>query len=701
MVVIRATIERPFVAGIVADLPAHKIGAQNSVSATDGHSPEGIFKKRHGWTYDGDSQVVSGVGLYGIDRTRFVLADADVTTASDKNGRIYIHNSTGAGTKIYEPATVGEPVWIPRCVYRDELIYCAGDGHHGIARYAGASVAYQAAAIAGSWKAGKSTFDSTTTPFSTASVGAFLTGFYGDTVVPDWPSLSYKILESTATDVVTLEGARSSSGVDRSMPSVFYEPYGSAYPAVAIYGAGTVTSVGGVGATVTGTGVRWISGDWGVLVAASGTALPRWDAALIMPVGASAFHVDVGTVADTTFVANVSAFTDAPYFITRRLPFTDAASHKGSFWGTGVAQYPTRVYVGPPGWNLSFPPGFELPFDPDSESSSSNSNDFLMDFVSVPSDTDDDPVVAILSSPGPLLVLKEKAAYQINGVYGSLDVSLLAGGFGCLDLRAAKSYAQGQFWCGPDDIYWYRNGGLIELTKDKIRSAWRAFTRDFDRDFGASFCSLTIDGDYLCVFGFSNATSATFRRYMDLRDLTWQAEMSGSNAHIGQAITNSRVPSERDKTLMGVALATSRVADLSPVFNGLGDTDQDADGNLIELSATTSSSFGRDIDGLSRIIDLDVHLKYQDASLPQDSGEVVVSVLSTGGIENEAETTKTLTAIEPSSASDIKRHHFKVNRLGRFHQVQITEGETGVASATAALEVHQITATFRDSRSRA
>lgn len=390
--------------------------------------------------------------------------------------------------------------------------------------------------------------------------------------------------------------------------------------------------------------------------------------------------------------------TKSAYQVLAPMPFKDAAAHKESLWGTGVAQYPNRVYVGPPGWNLSFPPGFELPFDPTDDTTSPNANDFLMEYRDVPSPFDGDPNVAILTSPNPLLVLKRHAVYGIYGQPGlGLTTDLIADGVGCIDIRSAQSFDEGQFFASEQGIMWYVGGQLRDLTAGKINREWRALVRDFD--YGTSdYCSIGLASGHLVVH-ITTGGGVTQRTYLcDLRDQSWQSRITNVRPRY---MFTSRIAGEKEKLLAVQDTNQGRVLDLAPMIDGSGIA-KDGDGDSPRLQAHTTSALGQanGIDGLTRLIDLDVHANVYDAGAA-GSTQMAVSVVSGGGVQNEADSTKTLTKINSDAVDRIDRKPYRVARDGRFHQVRLDVDTLGTNTAATKVEIAQVVATVRDARRRA
>jgi hypothetical protein len=427
----RVTLKRPFSGGMVTDVPAHELGPTFSPFAQDGFSPNGVFRQRWGWAYDGTTADVAD-NLVGVFRNKFILSDVTRTATVDDDGTIFVHNASSSGTALITGSQSYS--YLPRCVYRDQVVFCATDGVTSAKFWSGANTAVR------SYATGTPTFTSRRSDISGTNTFATTTPVPGEYVyfrnaggaAP--PIVSARVLEATSDDSVTIEDAMSSATIGADAVSV--AAYGSSIPCVSVYSAGTASISG---STATGFGTKWSTGDWGTVTTTDGF--------VAVPTTGGTFEVAaIETVTDDdtmTVFANVWS-SRQPYHITRRCPFKDAQSHKGSLWGTGVAQYPNRVYVSPPNWNPAYPPGLSIPVDVGSYFGTENINDLFLDFIDVPSSTDGDDNIAILASPNPLLVLKRNAVYGVFGSYPTFSVDLVADGVGCIDISSSLSYDEGQ-----------------------------------------------------------------------------------------------------------------------------------------------------------------------------------------------------------------------------------------------------------------
>lgn len=681
-------LDAPFTGGMVTDIPAHRIGARNSAFAQDGFSPQGVFRQRQGWEFDGSVADVAD-NLVSVARTKFILADVTRTVTGDDDGDLFIHNPAGAGTAINNPSFNTVP-FLARAVYRDSFVLCA-DGVTPALFYSGGITDAGDIAGAATFTLGEATVTGMTLN-TTPSVGGFAGVVTG---LDNAMFVSPRVLKASTT-ALTLEDIRASATVALGSPlDVLVTAL--AYPAIAVYQAGTITVASDI---ATGFGTDWTGGSY---------TYQNNDSILIVPPTGSAGH---GYIQEVTNGTSISVrlgnqATKSSYQITRSLPIKDAAAHKESFWCTGVEQFPSRVYVSPPGWNPAFPPGFTLPFDPAVSFSSPNANDFLLDFVDVPSAYDGDDNIAILSSPGPLLVLKRESVYGIAGSFPNFQVDLLADGIGCIDIRSAQSFDEGQFFAGETGIFWYRGGRFIDLTSQdsagnptpKINREWRALVRDFDYGV-ADHCTLGIASGHLWVTIVTGA-GTTSRTYLcDLRDGSWQSRITNT---VPRYYFTSRIPGEPERLLAVQNSDQGRVIDLAPCIDGSG-TAADDDGTEPRLQAWSPEGLdgSASIDDDTRLLDLAISANVQDAGAA-GATSVACSVVSSGSLETgaAAATTIALARIDSDTVDQVDRtYNRSVNAKGRRHQLRVDADTVGADTNATKVEIHEVTATFRDRRSR-
>lgn len=732
----QVVVARPFAGGYRSDVPDYALNPNECAYAQDLIYPFGVAQQRWGWTYDGTTADVAA-NLIGVDRSRYPIVEQTITTTSGADGKVYIHNAASSGTLLFENPFSVEPfqsaTWIPRCMYNGEVIYCAQDGVTPLLRYAGSSLPE-----ASSWQsrstedwtlpAGKS--EITLTPNitkpgfpATFTKGTFLTNAYrtASNVYSAYPFISSRILSWNSKTSVTVDSVRNASA--STATAYFGEylmaaPFGGAWPGVSIWDSGTMTSNSGRDWTFSGADLATPA----ILTAPAGGALS--DALLVLnpTPGGPHFSSQVKTVNTTTQVINtvsdpISSLTNAQYRILRRLPFKDATVHKNSLWGTGVKQYPNRVYVGPPLWNIGLPPGAVEPFDPTENGQFSDIDEFLLLPIDVPSQYDSDPVVAILPTPGPLLVLKGASVYGIFGTNPSLEQSMITTGAGCVDLRSAISVDGVAYWAGRDGIYSYAFGQIQNLTQGRIEREWQALMRGYVA--GTSYVCASVVAGHLVISAGGLTNTATGeakigpdsanpseRTYvMDIKSGQWTARMS--NARMRNMAT-VRVPGEVP-SIFGVSDdRQGRVIDLTPTVTGTKCTNRasqtlaaadptDAAGTGPRMQAWSSASLAQasGIEGEARMLDLSMHTNlYDTAASP--TAAIDVSSAHGDALDSPSTTVKAEGTITGDNVDRVDRTKFRVNKTGRLHQVRIDMDTT--PATTTKTQIPEMVASFRDNR---
>lgn len=667
------------------DQPPHKLSARSSVFAQDLIAPEGIAKQRHGWAYDGTTVDVAA-NLVGVWRNKFILADT-TRTITTRAGNAYVHNSSSSGTSIL---STGAAQFLPRCVYRDQLILCAQDGETPMRLYSGTAFAENLNGLdSPSTTADQSIFTASANWNASVTSGSYIT-IGSDQGVDTTPFYYPRALERVSNTVLTLEDVKTSLA---GPTWAVHDAYGCGYtyPCVNVYNAGTGT-LDNVNARINAVGSVWSGGS--ITPTAN-------DGVLILPSTATAAMYSIGTVDSATRITMSGSVsrTDANtnYAIMRRCPFKDAAAHKGSLWGTGVAQYPNNVYVGPSGWNPAFPPGATLPFDTSAFYTSENSNDFLMDSIAVPTAYEGDVNVAILSSPNPLLVLKRSAVHGIYGTFPNFTQDKIVDGAGCIDLRSAMSGPWGQFWAGEDDVYTFRNSQVIPLMDGKISREWQALMRDFD--FGVNdYCAIGETNGHLFV-SLVTGSGASNRCYVyDIKANAW---MSRFTNHKARYFFSSKVDGEANELYWVGDSLQGRVLKSTGAVDGTNPA-KDGDGTSPRLQAWTPQGIDGTItiDNDARLLDLSVAHNVYDSGAA-GSTSMAVSVVTGGSLEANADATKTLTDIDSDAVDRVDRTRFReVNAKGRLAQVRFDVDTLGTNAASTKVEIHELTGTFRERRSR-
>lgn len=689
--------------GIVTDRSPWDLAESELMFSQDMVAKRGFPAQRRGWKYLGSAQVVAG-NLAGVYRARFQGRGVTRTIATDRVGGVYIVNDTGAGTTLPIPYTAtGLETFVPRCMYRDQLILCdiTGNSRVGALRYGGAGGNSVITVGPAFYTANEATI---TQPTWT---GLELSQFYGIGA----PAAAPFTLPSFLVDAVTSPTSFSISGVKASVTTAInydVDPHalGWIVPCVSVYQAGTASNGGG--GTFTGFGTRWLSdlapgaGTSLVSIVGSFDTILVNDSGVYKPFGFSA-------ISDTSANAQpILAVTKTSYDILRPPRFKDATDHKGSLCGVGVNEHPNRVYIAPPGWDMQAPPGAVLPWDPTVAITSPNRNFFALTAFDVPAPTTTDPIVALLSSPGPLLVLTRSNAYAIDGSYPDFSQRMFAAGAGCIDLRSAISLDEGQFWCGENGIYWSQYGRQpIDITRGKINREWRDLT-----SLGIDYCSTGISAGYLIVSVKTNGAVPVTRTYAyNLTTGAWETRLSNTNP---RHMFTARVAGELEQLLMVQDSNPGRVINFTKALDGSGGA-RDDDGTSPAMLIRTGNIAGQpeDVEPETRMLDMAVHANILDSQ--GGTNTMDVNIVHEGGLEGPSGfrlgidildgtgylgpgVKKAVTTIASHTYDGVQRVEGPVGRSGRQHAIELRS--TATAATLEKLEVHEVAMAFRDRKMR-
>jgi hypothetical protein len=678
-------IAQPGIQGRITDLAPYMLALDASADAQDAVAPAGRLTRRRGWPYDGTTADSANANR-SVWRVPYVLADVTRTITTDSAGNVYIHNPAAAGTSVGSPGVVMRAA----CQYRDQTVLCASDGVTPLRLYSGASLDVTESANVISLVAGQAIATLGAGSFDASSVGGYLTVGALAASADQKPFVFPRVLERNSSTSVTLEGIRASAG-GTNTAAQSQLGLGYAFPAVNVYSAGTVT-LSAAGNTATGVGTRWVNGGWGAV----GDTTTNGDSILIFPgAGSDLILHPVGLVSsDTSLSVTNTSHSDAnvPYAILRRCPFTDAEAHAGSLWGSGVAQFPGRLYFSPKGWNPTLPPGAVEPFDPidDGVYHTPDPLSFMLDFVDIPAVYDGDPIVAIQSTSAGLLVLKNNSSYLVAGEAPNIaPPQLLQAGIGCIDVNSAISVEGVTYWASRHGVHAFDGKSApIDLTKGRIKHEWQNLVAD-----GVSYCAAGVGAGHLVVTTVTTNDAATY-----VWDLSTGAQLSTLTNVKARCFFPSRAGGEVEKLLFVSDLHQGRVMDLVPALNLTG-TEADGDGTHPTFRYLSPSNLAQydGVDGESRMLDVQITANVYDTGAA-GSTQLTPSVTTGGGLRAPADATKTLEVMRSDAVDRQDRFRRAVNRSGRYHQLEIEE--TARTAMQEKVEIGEIAMRFRDARRR-
>jgi hypothetical protein len=736
----RFSIPNPFASGYVSEVPDYAVPLDGASFAQDIFVPSGMVRQRRGWVYSQKYTSLTDFGtIRGVAHTKFAFTGGSMRTATsyedstdDPHVLIFTDDvpATSPLKSVYSiPYATGSRnsrVYLPRCVYQGELIFCHQSGERPLIRYSGSNGGVIAPSSAGAVSMG---IGSLTLTIGTTPPSGSLKGQYIWFEPPDGgggkakqPPLSDRIVLGGSSP--TVENMRNSVGASSST-SVYWHvsDVGTTWPAVPVY-EGVASAISGNTVTlgsINPSSTVFIGTPFAIPSSASS---PSSDAIAVFGTGSTPHEIAGIESSNSTQVTtnwNISSgLATNRYMILRRCPFKDAAVHRESLWGTGVSQYPSTVYVWPPSANIGIPPQSTSPYAVTSHAGYANAsvtgfltdNDYTLFSLDVPSKYDASPIVALLSTDGPLLVLKTDSVYAIHGTFdatqaasgGNLDVNKVADWGGCIDLRSAISGESGVFWAGADGIYTWRSGQIVDITAGKIQREWRALMNGYSANTSTVACGIAANA-YLIVSvnGLSTSltsgaiigpdTSAPSSRTLvyDLRSEKWLGRMSNFSPEQMWTVTGEDGDSE---CLSGYL--TTKFIDVTPAFSpdSTSATDENSSGPAMKLWSTCSLAQAEGTEGESRFCDLSIHTNIYDSSSPYSS--VGLTAVSGGSLYSDANTSKSLDAISGDSTDRVDRNKRSVNRTGRLHQLRVESSST--SSSNKKIEVSELVLSFRDSR---
>jgi hypothetical protein len=375
---------------------------------------------------------------------------------------------------------------------------------------------------------------------------------------------------------------------------------------------------------------------------------------------------------DQTLSVHAPNITDAPYFIMRRSPFTDACVHKGCPVFSGCAQWPARVYFGDVRTNLGLPPGHPgnalFPVTNDPQFLSTDPGAFELFPIDVP-DVGGEPIVAIVNVGDAVLVAKRRAFHAVYGAYPDFQQRVVDDGAGCLHRGGAAQTFSGVFVAGDEALYTWRNGRMEDLSFEKTATIWHSFTRHFD----PTVDYVTIgERDAHIFVGMSSDQRSRFGEWIyDLRRDEWMSEITNftpralfSGEQGGASVECLAVSDAHPGQVIDAGHMVLETAPRVPDGNGLGPSFG------YESSLALGQSGG--LEGETILADIAIHARI-DSINPGDD-DLAVSVTSRGGVRREIGKPARVKTLRPLGSTDtqlVDRYDRRVNSKGRLHSVTI------------------------------
>jgi hypothetical protein len=447
--------------GVITDVEPHRLDESALVSANNmvirdgipaaiGKLPTALEKNED--TDDVGSMVVLSEGGYVhhfIESTSRLSVGGDLSSALTASVEYLPLIERG-----------GEVLWFPQ------------DGVSPIVRWAGA-----VSTVSGG------SFPATATVGDTYVAGSFtnlaVNGYMGFGSTSEYGGIHYRVLRATTTNA------------DLEAP---YE--GPSSPAAFIYAS---TGVLGLSAPVRQAQASWAADTLTAATNRSFTDVREESGVVAVRdiVGlqtAAPSVTSVTTVTSATSLATFSGITISAgpgiYQFARPMPGQCGCLHRGRLYTAGVEWMKDAVFIFPAGYEFwRMYNGIDSPVTNKMQAR-------MCKYVNVPDNNTGGRVVALLSTPSYLLVIRNDSIYMLSGEYPTNQANLLWQGDGGIDVRGCIQTRYGQVVAGTKGIYLHDRGGISDLTKNTRKREWQR--RVYALGFNPRVCC-TMAGRYLLV----------------------------------------------------------------------------------------------------------------------------------------------------------------------------------------------------------
>jgi len=694
----------PGTGGIVTDKPDWAIGVADATHIVDAINYEGILTQRRGWAYY-RTAVPNAASLTSASRflVPFTNTTVDIVSglnnASPQASTIWAWNGSD-WQAVITPFGSPLPDYIARAQYQDEILLCDQNGVYPMLRFMGRisspGSGYSAAILANSpiltLGTGAGTVpigilsSGATVVTSTAVSSAGVAG-PGSYVHPigskEVPSFRVERRDAGSADF-SLKNVKFATAFTAGANETAVTMYGTAWPAVSVNNDGLVTPAASTALAGTGTTFNGTGAVWGNVTVGTGANVGFSDSIRIQYAAKWSQYGVASVGSDTALTLRQTAEASAAtsYDVMRRLPFTDVEVHKECLWGCGVKQYPSRVYYSPRNWDMQTPPEMTTPWNGVTDFYEEGTG--KLRYVDVTGENSGDPVRALLSSDGALLILTARAVYGVFGNWPDFTRQTIAHGAGCIDSRSAIAKgAYGQFWAGENGIYGYRSGTVSDLTSGKINTEWRDLMRRYDKSAG-SFVAAGLVMNHMIVSAYVTTGGTEQRTYAcNLGTGSWTR------------LANTKVVGFYDPGLWGegekllaVLQGSTRPVDIAPAINMSGiSRDENGVSPLLYYSSGTGVHNQGDPNDESRLVEVRVIADNYEKIEEDPPSVLSVSVVSSGALDRAATDPITTAAGTITADQDprIKRKRMDVGAVGRQHQIIVQTTTTASTNTKIAL----------------
>ena len=717
-----SAVIRPGNQGMVTDVPMNLVSKDAVVYAQDVILTRGTTEQRRGWAYS--CAVPFNSAPIGCYRARYPYLDRSNTAVVLWDSPNWAIHELVEDTNQDGPLATGESEAppVPQCSYHGETIFCHRDGKTPIKRYSGTNVPTFKSNTNLTYTQGEATVKLTGTypekgSYCLARIGGQAINASNAPEGPSYHVHTHLRVAKKNTDSVTLEDVvwdvdkRQGNAQYASGEQTFHAVADQAWPGQIEEWVGTVSCSGGQ--TVTGHGT-----DWGKFVGRVGLALY---VEIPKTIDGTEYRywcmVGIKSVANDTSLtlvesASYPTFTKAKYKLCSTPTWTCATEHKNSLFGSGSHSAQSRVWISPPAWNPGLPPDAVVPEDISTVLQYDSGYKYTLDYIDVGGEDENEPVHALLSSPGPCLALKRGSVYGIFGQYPNFEVQLLSDSTGCIHPASAITVGGIPFWADRNGVYWYHENNVQQITQG-ITNEWRGLLSGWVE--GTSSVTLGVVSGHLVVSvqGLDSRLTGRARTGRDTENPSertylyevsaqrWVSRVSNMKPYFYQS---ARIPGEPDACFFTLP-DSGYIADFAPAITGVKTISRDplaqaaadyydantklGDREWPQLQLLTSSSFTGDFVGETRVIDLEV------TGETDDQQALVIQELSEGGLRTAEPAT--LYTQQVQDRDGLSRHFARVGRSGRQHQVYL--GRRPVEN-TGEFNIHEVSVNFRRSRKR-
>jgi hypothetical protein len=689
-------IPSPGIKGMVTDRQSWELDPQETPFAQDAIAPEGVMALRaNPAAFAAAPGVNTLISCCAADLPQISGVPTLQQIVTDTVGNVYNWFNSAWRTNA---GSVGTPALI-REIYKGEAIICPLDGVSSIRRLAGGPMTALAAATGTvSTTAGSTVVTGAGTNFATqAPVGSYI-------AIAGIQGFSFKVVNTLSATQLAVDTPIPITLAGVGWLSSYLGQIGLATP---VSNPGTITITNG-SAAVTGQGTSFSTP---VLLNA---ALQAGDG--IAPTGSfdrlAAIQSITSQTALTLTAVQGATYTNVPYVGFRSLVGREARIYSGILFVTGVDWLPNHIFYLPPGADLGVQTNGIQSFATD------YGDAHLAQFFTVPSPQASGRIVALLTTPEGMLVLRTDDTWMVYGTPTATSAptfGLFAKGAGCVDMRSAISCEYGQIWCGMEGIYLYTGGRIVDIAEQGGRGReWRALMKNWFVNFATNLnttvaCGV-IDGHLIVSVQRSQSPVINQVWVYDLIAQCWRSNFSN--------MAPSYFYMWRAQTLNMASGATTDTLYFTQNQNAPGDSPklfQDnamlRDEGAVATDLVYNGTFICDIPESATGPDSDLERVVEEKVVYElTGGNSTTKLVCQSGVDGGAlgtDASLATTANGPQEARVLPQSDVTqaaggaIGALGRRHTHRVTMSATQPAGQPSALRLHEVDLVVRPRRPRA